>query len=639
MKDENNYITISPDFDFLYQNPDGVCDEAYGDEIANDDFSFGPRFRIVVPGIEEWHRRYVVATDFAETETDASFDWKRWHYEGLLFAKEIKRQLPSIYKLYYQTPYEDNVELLDDEIEITDDIDDLILSLKTESPISCKPSMKDNVVFTVNRQEKDLAITACLGHLKVDFEIPNNRIKSVKDWLLAIIDGEEDAIQLYLPSAKLHFFPQRIGIHTDMGRFWIEKKDGSMPELAAYVNAKEFVKGIYLTLMSTLGFYIYPSREVYPEGKEREECWKPYNELKSIAIENFINDIETKAENQAPFITETYVIFPDYGDCMFWNTMGVGCGNHEDISLDESTLPLKIKGLKEWYDKFDFDDPIEDFDEYWEEGWRLALLVRRFLPSHADLYYMSYDPSKPDEHRDYSCNYPKIIVPHTREIYKDFPKLEESCQKEWESKKMIASRDYVFARTSKLLSFEEGIGIARDSFLQGADVAKEELESGISESTMDEYIETVIDKFLAQLDSAMDYELKEIAVDAFSEGYNWHKQSGQHIFVDSEATYLLKDSVERTIYNAVPKQQWDNRPGNAPTPGFEGVYKFLFNDNKTKIKVGDRVVLHPHEKPGWERTCLFRVKDITKNSITIDTEWAVLKKCDLWDIELVEVSK
>ena len=63
------YIRISPDIDVLCINSDSCCASAYGDEICNDSPWLGPRFSIVVPGIEEWVKRYEYATDFAETTT------------------------------------------------------------------------------------------------------------------------------------------------------------------------------------------------------------------------------------------------------------------------------------------------------------------------------------------------------------------------------------------------------------------------------------------------------------------------------------------------------------------------------------------------------------------------------------------
>lgn len=52
--DRKSFIRISPDSDVLYIDSDSCCVMAYGDEICNEGPSLGPRFSIVVPGIEEW---------------------------------------------------------------------------------------------------------------------------------------------------------------------------------------------------------------------------------------------------------------------------------------------------------------------------------------------------------------------------------------------------------------------------------------------------------------------------------------------------------------------------------------------------------------------------------------------------------
>lgn len=72
--DRKSFIRISPDIDVLYIDSDSCCGIAYGDEICNESPSLGPRFSIVVPGIEEWVKRYENATDFVETVTAPSFD-------------------------------------------------------------------------------------------------------------------------------------------------------------------------------------------------------------------------------------------------------------------------------------------------------------------------------------------------------------------------------------------------------------------------------------------------------------------------------------------------------------------------------------------------------------------------------------
>ncbi len=123
------FIRISPDYDVLYQDGDGCCDSAYGDIIYNDAPCLGPRFSIVVPGIEEWLKRYEFATDFAEAMTDPSFDFITWHYEGLCFAKAIWEQMPRCFKLYYQPPYEDHSGTLG-EVVIDENVESLIDSLR-----------------------------------------------------------------------------------------------------------------------------------------------------------------------------------------------------------------------------------------------------------------------------------------------------------------------------------------------------------------------------------------------------------------------------------------------------------------------------------------------------------------------------
>lgn len=247
MNNINSYIRISPDFDYLFIDGNGCCSTAYGDEISNEDFSLGPRFRIVIPGIEEWHRRYVNSTDFAATKTDESFDWLSWHYEGLLFAKEIKRQLPSCFKLLYNAPFEDVSRLVPKEIEIDDGINKLLSSLEVNANTHYELGLKNRVVFSSESQSKGLSLSICVGKLKTDLYIPQNRIDGLKSWLLDILKGEKDAISLELPSAKLIFFQQRIG-NKAMGQFWHETSDSTIPEFAAYVNKNEFVADFSTTV-------------------------------------------------------------------------------------------------------------------------------------------------------------------------------------------------------------------------------------------------------------------------------------------------------------------------------------------------------------------------------------------------------
>lgn len=103
---QKRYIRLSPDFDVLYIDQESCCYDAYGDEIYNDNLELGPLFCFAMPGIEEWQKRYMYATDFSKTTTDPSFDWLTWHYEGLCFAKAIWEQMPKAFTLYYKREFE-----------------------------------------------------------------------------------------------------------------------------------------------------------------------------------------------------------------------------------------------------------------------------------------------------------------------------------------------------------------------------------------------------------------------------------------------------------------------------------------------------------------------------------------------------
>ena len=174
------YICISPDIDVLYQDSEGCCTSAYGDMISEERPSLGPRFSIVVPGIEEWVKRYEMATDFAETETDPAFDWATWHYEGLCFAKAIWEQLPRCYTLYYDPPFEDRSGTIG-KVVIDENVNRLIellhpLASRTETPLSTK----DNIVYKFDRKENGLQTTLRINELVFDLTLPYSCMTNLK---------------------------------------------------------------------------------------------------------------------------------------------------------------------------------------------------------------------------------------------------------------------------------------------------------------------------------------------------------------------------------------------------------------------------------------------------------------------------
>lgn len=64
-------------------------------------------YKVLVPGIYNWHRAYEDATDFADCRVDEKFDLEEWNRHGLELAKVMRRGLPSNIDLWYCYPFED----------------------------------------------------------------------------------------------------------------------------------------------------------------------------------------------------------------------------------------------------------------------------------------------------------------------------------------------------------------------------------------------------------------------------------------------------------------------------------------------------------------------------------------------------
>lgn len=405
------YIRISPDIDVLFVDGDSCCASAYGDEISNDSPWLGPRFSIVVPGIDEWVRRYEDTTDFAETTTEPSFDWISWHYEGLCFAKAIWEQMPRCYTLYYEPPFEDHSGTIV-EVIIDENVDSLIgrlrpLAKRTPAPLS----RKDNIEYQLERKDDCVQITFRINNLVLGMPLSFKSLPGIKQWLKDIIDAKGEVCTIQLTGYNLHYARQTVGSHLEMGRFWISKNCPYNDEFSAYVDTKEFVRGFYLSLMTELGFGLYEGIDNHPEEEERNAVWKPYNDLKSRKIEAYISGIEIREDGIQSYVNESFVMFPDWGGCIFWDTMGVGSGDFDELSTDNGDFKLNVPGLQKWCDFYDNHDNSQTFEQWWQEGWKLAKEIRRQLPDRIDLYYMCFDPKSPDEIIDYNSWLPRIIVP------------------------------------------------------------------------------------------------------------------------------------------------------------------------------------------------------------------------------------
>ena len=411
-----SFLYISPDIDVLYQDSDSCCANGYGDEISNNSPWLGPLFSFVVPGIQEWLRRYEDATDFVEATTSHSFDWATWHYEGLCFAKAIWEQLPRCYTLYYDPPYEDRSGIIG-KVKIDETVDDLIDSLSLfANKKGTAISLKDNIEYEMIRKDDHLDVTFRINKLVLSISIPFKSLIGIKNWLKDIIDAKDSVCSVQLPGYGFHYSHQTVGFHPEMGQFWISKNHPYDNNFNAYVNTKEFVCGFYFSLMTKLGFSLYDDIDNYPSEEELYAKWKPYNDLKSRKIEAFIFGQEMHEDGIRSYITESFVIFPEWGGCIFWDTMGVGSGDYDELNSEAGDFKINVPGLRKWSDFYDKHDDGQTYEEWWHEGWELAKEIRRQLPNNIDLYYMCFDPKQPGKLVDYRSGLPRIIVPTNNDL-------------------------------------------------------------------------------------------------------------------------------------------------------------------------------------------------------------------------------
>ncbi len=105
---------FEPDYEeLIYDTDKEVC---YYDEIY---ISENEIININIPGLKEWLGKYVdevlipcESGKVTMEEINKIFDWKSFHEQGINFAKEIKKLLPSNIRLQYRAPFEDKSRII-----------------------------------------------------------------------------------------------------------------------------------------------------------------------------------------------------------------------------------------------------------------------------------------------------------------------------------------------------------------------------------------------------------------------------------------------------------------------------------------------------------------------------------------------
>ena len=90
-------------------------------------------------------------------------------------------------------------------------------------------------------------------------------------------------------------------------------------------------------------------------------------------------------------------LMPEYGGCCFWDSTGCGCGDCENVLLDDDTeLDTSVlDGLERWSLEYDYSLRDEDYRKYWnpefrkdysERGLAIAKEFRKILPAEYALF-------------------------------------------------------------------------------------------------------------------------------------------------------------------------------------------------------------------------------------------------------------
>lgn len=108
-KEVNHICEIAPDYDVHWQDEEGCCNTAEDGiiKITDDPGGYNTIYRATSPALNKWHDEYVKATDFVNTSTDESFDYKAWNRRGLALARTVRNQLPDDVDVWYMYPFED----------------------------------------------------------------------------------------------------------------------------------------------------------------------------------------------------------------------------------------------------------------------------------------------------------------------------------------------------------------------------------------------------------------------------------------------------------------------------------------------------------------------------------------------------
>ena len=250
---EGKFI-ICPSASSLYIDTDGKPCEVESDTIAKRDYLWvRDSYSVILPGLKEWCERYRRAVD-PETQTvESGFDWRGWHHDGLLFAKEILRKLPREVILRYGRPQGDGSGLVED-FDVTQEAVEQILTQIGTVPNDREPVIEDNVVVGVKSEDGYLCVRLKTKgtYETFTFSLEYDSLDLLKGFLERIVlcDGKPVEWESNHAQNGMYFFPQTISDVKHMGQLHIYTEGKSEPDYTAYVSVRHLIRSIYRSIMS-----------------------------------------------------------------------------------------------------------------------------------------------------------------------------------------------------------------------------------------------------------------------------------------------------------------------------------------------------------------------------------------------------
>lgn len=124
--DNKKIIHMSPKDSFsLFWDEEGDCigGAEYLTLYDSSEYENGTSIELHIPGLQEWLDEYMwqclvpcESGTISIEELSKSFNWEKFHKQGVALALEVKKLLPPEVSLIYEPPFEDKSGTMNEEV-------------------------------------------------------------------------------------------------------------------------------------------------------------------------------------------------------------------------------------------------------------------------------------------------------------------------------------------------------------------------------------------------------------------------------------------------------------------------------------------------------------------------------------------